>query len=86
MKRFLYIMAVVVSMVFPATVRAEESQDSEIQLDDPVYVAKFFVAATFVANAFDDVKKALVPEEFVKDIEDSVKVIRKNDKNKLFEK
>ena len=79
-------MAVVVSMVFPAAVRAEESQDSEIQLDDPVYVAKFFVAATFVANAFDEVKDALVIQQRVKDIEDSVKVIRKNDKDKLLKK
>jgi hypothetical protein len=86
MKRFLHIMAVVVSMMFPAVVRAEESQGSEIQVDDPIYVAKIFVAATFVANAFDDVKELLVMREMVKSVSDSVEVIRKNDKNKLFQK
>lgn len=86
MKRFLYTMAVVVSIMFPAVVRAEERQDSEIRLDDPVYVAKFFVAATFVANAFDDVKEALVVGDLINNVSDSVRVIRKNDIDRLFQK
>ncbi|MEO0257913.1 MAG: hypothetical protein ABIM32_00555 [candidate division WOR-3 bacterium] len=84
MKRLAALMAVAVFFLSASPVKAQTKESDDVRLDDPVYVAKVFVTLTFVADAFDELKKTgLIWDDFLKSVEDSVKLIRKNDKAKL---
>lgn len=85
MKKLAALMAVAVLFLSASPLKAEQKESEDVRLDDPVYVAKLFVTFTFVADAFDELKNSgLIWDEFLKSVEDSVKLIRKNDEAKLF--
>lgn len=89
MKRFLTILITLVFTLLTGLVPlgAQSDKTDEIQLQNPEYVARFFILGTFYFDLFEEVvKPTLILEGLKKSVEDSVNVIKRNDKIALLSK